>query len=1115
MAAPTIKEPTDSDAGDATKWGAPDAVHTAKILKGTHATEEIQATAIADGTVTNSEFQFINTLTSNAQDQLNLKPETDSLQRSELVYTNGSTQNIHNLQSNSLVTFGGNQYIAFYDAVGQIVLQKKSGTTRELLEQNILTTKTSDLGDNHDHIALGIDETGIIHISYDQHSGALKYFRMPTASSVLGTAGSDISMVGTNESSVTYPVFFNDTADKLFFMFRDGISGDGDEYLYEYASGTTTWAAATGTSTAGLLVDGKTASPDVNAYLSRPFVDSSNIAHFTGVWRETSDADTNKDPFYFAYNITTGAVTQADGTSQTVPITPTNDDTIVSSGINTNVSGQLQVRSVYKDSAGTLHVMNQYDDSNSVQQIFHGVHTGSGSWTNTQVTYRPETPDNNNTVTPILVDSTTEYFYVFYWNAIENYTFQVIESRDLGVTWSESYPIGEPNYQRAAFNVDYNLWDSSKIFHRLIQYIPNENSSSGSGSAFVGKERSVYLDQWNPSQAKTKTLSNINSIMAHDDIRIISEKGIIEMGTFANDAASDVVIKTGLGQGTFSSARGFSVIDQHGAEVRLTPDISGSPTATSAPALTMKPFSSTRSAAVLGIITAADDTGTVACIEVSARREDNSAIITRPIMMVKNLGSVLFQIGVSGAFDFKSGVVSNFVFDEDGTGNAITNLADASIKAGAAIAYSKLSLTGAILNADLAGSIANTKLATDPLARANHTGTQLASTISDFASATTTRTNISIDQDGTGNAITNLANASIKAAAGIVTSKLADSSNFVLKNTAQTYDDGIKLTFNPNGTNAGINVGVHTAAPSSPVAGDVYLNSTTNKLEGYINGAWVDLGQSGSEVATWTQDHSSGGFSLSTIKDITHTGRHKLDKGADVASGTELTLGADGNVFDITGTTTVNTILATSWQAGSIVTLQFDGILTVTHNSGGTNDILLGDQSNMTTAAGDVLTLFFNGTDWVEKSRSVVGSSGGGGFTFIEKTGDQTVNNSTTLVNVTDFTFAADANSRYLVMYTAMFHSGATPDIKFGITVPTSSTGFWGQHDNGVTLAALSGIVILSGVGAGAERPALMFASVDTVGTAGNITLQFAQNTADVSDTVVVKESNMWYVKVA
>jgi hypothetical protein len=71
-------------------------------------------------------------------------------------------------------------------------------------------------------------------------------------------------------------------------------------------------------------------------------------------------------------------------------------------------------------------------------------------------------------------------------------------------------------------------------------------------------------------------------------------------------------------------------------------------------------------------------------------------------------------------------------------------IVDADINAAAGIAYGKLSLGGTITSADLAdGTIVNTdisatagialsKLATDPLARANHTGTQTASTISDF-----------------------------------------------------------------------------------------------------------------------------------------------------------------------------------------------------------------------------------------------------------------------------------------------------------------------------------------------------------------------------------------------
>jgi hypothetical protein len=77
----------------------------------------------------------------------------------------------------------------------------------------------------------------------------------------------------------------------------------------------------------------------------------------------------------------------------------------------------------------------------------------------------------------------------------------------------------------------------------------------------------------------------------------------------------------------------------------------------------------------------------------------------------------------------------------DGTGNvSLTTvigtgaIVNADVNSSAQIAYSKLNLTNTIVNADINASaaIALSKLATDPLARANHTGTQAASTISDF-----------------------------------------------------------------------------------------------------------------------------------------------------------------------------------------------------------------------------------------------------------------------------------------------------------------------------------------------------------------------------------------------
>lgn len=123
-------------------------------------------------------------------------------------------------------------------------------------------------------------------------------------------------------------------------------------------------------------------------------------------------------------------------------------------------------------------------------------------------------------------------------------------------------------------------------------------------------------------------------------------------------------------------------------------------------------------------------------------------------------------------------------------------------------------------------------------------------------------------------------------------------------------------------------------------------------------------------LGTQSQDLEMGSLDINAVRDITLEGRLKQDKGADVTSGGIITLGADGNTFDIIGITTINEILATNWQVGSVIYLQFNASLTVTHNSGGTNDILLGDQTNMSTVVGDVLSLYFNGTDWVEISRS-------------------------------------------------------------------------------------------------------------------------------------------------
>lgn len=105
-------------------------------------------------------------------------------------------------------------------------------------------------------------------------------------------------------------------------------------------------------------------------------------------------------------------------------------------------------------------------------------------------------------------------------------------------------------------------------------------------------------------------------------------------------------------------------------------------------------------------------------------------------------------------------------------------------------------------------------------------------------------------------------------------------------------------------------------------------------------------------------------------------GRFLAAKGSDVASADEITLGANGNYFDITGTTTINHITKTDWQAGSVVVLQFDANVTVTHNAGtptGTEaSLILAGAVDFSATPDDTLQLAYDGVTWRELSRTVI-----------------------------------------------------------------------------------------------------------------------------------------------
>jgi hypothetical protein len=83
---------------------------------------------------------------------------------------------------------------------------------------------------------------------------------------------------------------------------------------------------------------------------------------------------------------------------------------------------------------------------------------------------------------------------------------------------------------------------------------------------------------------------------------------------------------------------------------------------------------------------------------------------------------------------------------------------------------------------------------------------------------------------------------------------LSDATNVAKLDTANAWADGIKQTFNPSGTTAGLNVGSVAGDPGTPANGDLWYDSTANELTARINGANVALGAGGSGSPGGTAD---------------------------------------------------------------------------------------------------------------------------------------------------------------------------------------------------------------------------------------------------------------------
>lgn len=140
-------------------------------------------------------------------------------------------------------------------------------------------------------------------------------------------------------------------------------------------------------------------------------------------------------------------------------------------------------------------------------------------------------------------------------------------------------------------------------------------------------------------------------------------------------------------------------------------------------------------------------------------------------------------------------------------------------------------------------------------------------------------------------------------------------------------------------------------------------------------------------------------------------------------------------------------------------------------------------------------------------------------FVFARKTGDKSLTNTSTLEDDNHLLVAVGANATYTFDAFIVYDGATTGDIKVAFTVPAGATLLWSGvgATTGISSAAAnfsdtvitaSGSAISWGArGAGTKTFAIIRGIVRTAGTAGNLTVQWAQDSSDATATTVFTDS--------
>ncbi len=186
-----------------------------------------------------------------------------------------------------LLTAGGRQYVAYYDAERRMTI-----ASRELNSEEWDYVKLPErVGwDSHNGIKITIDAHGHLHVVGNHHNDPLRYFRTEKPGDIQ-TLQRVPEMVGRAEKRISGERWWRGPDDAVLFAYRDGGSGDGRNIVNIYDPENRRWERVLDKP----LFDGRGRR---SAYHSSPRLGPDGKFHMLWVWRENPNAETTHSLSY-------------------------------------------------------------------------------------------------------------------------------------------------------------------------------------------------------------------------------------------------------------------------------------------------------------------------------------------------------------------------------------------------------------------------------------------------------------------------------------------------------------------------------------------------------------------------------------------------------------------------------------------------------------------------------------------------------------------------------------------------------------------------------------------------------------------------------------------------